>query len=197
MDFLNRLKIRLFGPTAGTGQAQSSSGSIPAPANHWTPDPVIAGCQFYATLELRVPLEVLRHHGEMFQGPLEGAPRYGNWIDDKYSADGIWLLKTKSWAQLATRNIEAAAALDRETSKSPQHSDIGLILAEKYLPFLLAFREIVEGESEVPEKVDRVKALAKTYRTIYKKVTANHPGFPESFFLEKPKHTRRKTMKAN
>ena len=131
MDFLNRLKIRLFGPTAGTGQAQTSSGSIPAPANHWTADPVIAGCQFYATLELRVPLEVLRHHGEMFQGPLERAPRYGNWIDDKYSADGIWLLKTKSWAQLATRNIEAAAALDRETSKSPQHSDIGLNLAEK------------------------------------------------------------------
>lgn len=42
------------------------------------------GLIFVATLQIRTPLVVLKHHGERYPGPPSAAPQYGSF------ADGIW-----------------------------------------------------------------------------------------------------------
>jgi len=200
MGIWDSLKIRFFGPSDKPDQPTNApGGSVQVPVNDYRIPDHLEGYEFSATLQIRTPLEVLRHHGELFRGPLDQAPKYGTWTEGGYSADGIWVPKTKSWAELAREaggNVEAAARMDRETPESTYASDIGPTTPSKYLPFLLDFRDIVEGEGEAEEKIERVKALGSTHRAIYKRVQGTYPDFPEGFFLGKPKRTRRKAKQA-
>lgn len=149
---------------------------------------VIEGWQFNATLQLRTPLIVLLHHGEMFFGPPDEAPKYGSWADG-FSPDGIWVPKTKSWTQLAIENngnVAFASKADELVGEATHSSDIGYALPSEYIPFLIQFRKIVEGDAPIPEQIKLIKALASTCRafaSILRKLARNYPGFPASFFI--------------
>src|SRR5919108_1501914 len=98
---------------------------------------VIKGYEFIATLQLRTPLRVLQHHGEVREWSENGLPQYAQSL-----WEGIWLPVTKTWAELAGAHGNTAAALAAD--KVPEGSiasDIGPIPQNggTYLDFLKAF----------------------------------------------------------
>ncbi len=132
---------------------------------------ILKGLKFNATLQVRTELSVLIHHGEIFDGPPSKAPRYGT------MAGGIWGPATKSWRELGVNKDDL--------KESEVWSDIGFIKADEYLPFLIDFRKIVEGESSVLEKIIEIKKLRdknSLYHKIYIKLKNTYNHFPESFF---------------
>jgi len=153
-------------------------------------DDVIAGYEFFATLQLRVPLSVLNHVGEVLQGPSEKLPRYGD------QSEGIWLPKTKSWTELGIDIPDAS-------NESEVASDIGPVKSSLYLPFLKAFRAIVEDETlSVQEQRERIVGLSEkndSFAIIYDRLLRSHEDFPDSFFywdLATVPGVGRKTAKA-
>ena len=120
---------------------------------------VIKGYKFCATLQLRTPLRVLQHHGEVQQWSENGLPTYAHFL-----WEGIWLPITYSFAELA-----AMEAKLRSADSSDDHafdemaSDIGPIPGDggTYLAFLKAFRGIVEFAASPDEKREAINALSK------------------------------------
>jgi hypothetical protein len=177
----------LFGSKASTRGSTGLPNSLPQPvppepeiqihsvssdASYFSNQDVLDGLEFSATLQLRTPYEVLVHHGETFQGPPSQAPKYSS------DADGIWMFKTKTWQSLGV-DIE-------DFSVNSYASDIDPISSEMYLPFLLEFRKIVEGDLPIPAQIKAIRAL-KTYSpefaTILRKLAKVYPGFPNSFYI--------------
>lgn len=135
---------------------------------------VLAGLTFVATLQIRTPLAVLQHHGDFHPGPPSAAPVYCS------IADGFWSYKTKSWSELANRQLR----LLNET-ESLHASDIGPIAPSEYLPFLKEFRGIVETSASVSEKLSQLNQLrhATSYlEGIWIRLERAYPDFPDSFF---------------
>lgn len=131
---------------------------------------ILEGMQFSATLQIRTPLSVLEHHGEVFYGPPSQAPKYGT------QADGIWTFKTKPLRDLGI-------ALDE--TEFTHTSDVGPIKPSLYLPFLVQFRSIVEGAASLDEKLAALSLLSTRsaeFREIWRKLSSNYGDFPESFF---------------
>jgi len=135
---------------------------------------IIDGMEFCATLQIRTALNVLLHHGEIYNGPPSNVPKYGN------EGDGIWVFKPKSWESLGVDL--------NEISNDTIASDIGPIEAAKYIPFLLEFRKIVESDLPIPNQIKAIKAL-KTYSndfaSIFRKLVKTYPGFPNSFYISR------------
>lgn len=132
---------------------------------------VLRGLRFNATLQIRTPLSVLQHHGELFEGPPGAAPRYGA------MADGFWVPEPKTWAELGFDLAEG-----RESTHA---SDVGPVSPSDYLPFLIDFRTIVESVAVVPEKIARLNTLrskSAAYRDLWQRLEAAYPEFPDSFF---------------
>lgn len=135
---------------------------------------VIDGVEFCATLQIRTPLNVLLHHGEIYNGPPSKAPNYAS------DADGIWMLKTKSWQSLGV-DIN-------ESSDKTSVSDIGSIDSSIYIPFLLEFRRIVEGDLPIPNQIKAIRALktsSSEFASILRKLSKTYPGFPNSFYINR------------
>lgn len=125
---------------------------------------VVHGCRFIATLQIRTPISVLVHHGETFKGPPSQAPKYCS------QEHGIWLLDAPD--VLSMGETECA-------------SDIGPVKPSQYLPFLKAFRQIVESELDHQTKLTQLNALStasKRYEEIWKILERNYDNFPHSFF---------------
>lgn len=137
-------------------------------------DNIIKGLTFYATLNIRTPLSVLIHHAETFSGPLDEIPRYGT------EADGIWLPVTKTWRELGI-NMD-------EMSEVEAASDVGPIEASEYIPFLIDFRKIVEGQDSIDVKMANIKKLCRgnkqyqKYFNLLNKSNEHSGNFPASFF---------------
>lgn len=132
---------------------------------------VLDGLEFFATMQLRTPLSVLQHHGEVFKGPPSRAPRYAS------DADGIWVPRTKSWASLGF-NL-------REPPESSAASDIGVVKPSEYLPFLVAFRRIVESSDSHATQLEALLALSTrsaAFRSFFERHQSHDPQFPVSFF---------------
>lgn len=132
---------------------------------------ILEGMQFSATLQIRTPLSVLKHHNEVFYGPPSEAPVYGS------QADGIWVFKTKTFRALG-------ADID-EIPDSKHASDIGAVAPSDYLPFLIQFRSIVEAESSADEKLRALLELPKKsahFKKIWSALSASYSDFPLSFF---------------
>lgn len=132
---------------------------------------ILDGMQFSATLQIRTPLSVLKHHGELFKGPPSQAPIYGS------QADGIWTFKTKMFRELGT-------AVD-EQSEYAHASDAGPIEPSRYLPFLIQFRSIVESSLSHDDKLAQLASLPKQsaqFKEIWRKLSAYYDDFPASFF---------------
>ena len=146
---------------------------------------ILEGFEFCATLQIRTPLDVLIHHGEIYKGPPSLAPRYGEW-ENGISPDGIWVLKTKSWEQLATRDKDLAAALD--CGESVTHpSDIGPVHPYDYLPFLIEFRKIVESTLSIEKQIvaiEDLKFVSIPFASAISKLSDFYPPFPSSFYIK-------------
>ena len=65
------------------------------PLSAWTDDEIIAGLQFFATLQLRTPLRVLQWHGKLHTDRDTPPPQVA-----QMEWEGIWLPKTKTWKEL-------------------------------------------------------------------------------------------------
>lgn len=131
---------------------------------------IVDGVEFHATLQLRTPYHILERHGEVFKGPPSKAPQYGD------SSHGIWLVKLKSWG---------VAEMDELSAKSPYASDIGPVIADEYLPFLKAFRQIVETDDSVAEKLAQLDLLAtrsENFKEIFTRLNHSYENFPASYF---------------
>ncbi len=139
--------------------------------NHEKNVDVLAGLEFFATLQIRTPLNALNHHGELFKGPLSQAPNYSS------QADGIWMQKTKTWAELGF-DVE-------EMPQCECASDIGPVTPEEYLPFLKDFRRIVESNKSVELKIVSLRELqthSKHYKDIFNRLQKAYCEFPEVYF---------------
>lgn len=131
---------------------------------------ILDGVQFSATLQIRTPLSVLEHHGEVFHGPPSQAPKYGT------QADGIWTFRTKPFRDLGVAFDEA---------EFTHASDAGPIKPSVYLPFLIKFRSIVEGRTSHEGKIAALRVLSTQsveFREIWRKLSSNYGDFPASFF---------------
>lgn len=127
---------------------------------------ILMGLEYSATLKVSTSLEVLKHNGEVFNGPPSKAPVFGN------QADGCWIPKINPKYNLAAGLISECA------------SDIGPIMENEYIPFLIDFRKIVEnGESDI-EKLEQLKRLKNIgeYKGIWAKLKKNYNDFPQSVF---------------
>jgi Helix-hairpin-helix domain len=163
---------------------------------------VIKGYEFCATLQLRTPLRVLQHHGEVQQWSENGLPTYAHFL-----WEGIWLPITKTWAELAGSNAKlrpADSSADHafddifrkkliEHGFSPEEaatvlpnamaSDIGPIPQDggTYLGFLRAFRGIVEFSASPDEKREAIETLSRDhpdyakYISIHRARSSNWP----------------------
>lgn len=146
--------------------------SFSSDESYFSNQDVLDGLEFCATLQIRTPYAVLIHHGELFQGAPSQAPNYSS------DADGIWVFKTKSWQSLGVD-------LDDFSTKFCA-SDIGPIAPEIYIPFLLEFRKIVEGDLTIPSQIKEIRALksqSPEFATILRKLAKVYPGFPNSFYI--------------
>lgn len=148
---------------------------------------ILDGMEFNATLQIRTPLDVLIHHGEIYQGPPSQAPRYGEWKDG-VSPDGIWVFKTKSWEEMAKEgggDYKFAKTFDK-TGGGTRASDIGPVCSNDYLPFLIEFRKIVESPLPIKNQIKAIKALkfvSIQSASILGKLAKFYPPFPDSYFI--------------
>jgi hypothetical protein len=148
------------------GQMQEKS------LEEWEDDDVLDGAIFYATLQLRTPLEVLTHHGEIFRERNQKLPNYA-----KDSWQGIWLPKTKSYKELGL-DIEE---IEEDTSSS----NIGYVKASEYILFLIEFRQIVESDKSTDEMVLELCNLEnknQIFKSFWNRNCEADTDFPDSFF---------------
>lgn len=153
-DFFATIEPYLFKkemvyPNQGSGDLQSK------PLEEWSwayngNDELMNGLIFQATLQLRTPLEVLKHHNEVFNNKHKAPPQYA-----KEGWEGMWLPNLKTWREMGIDEDEL-----------PNHkvsTDIGSLEddeAEKYYKFLLEFHTIVENNSlSAKDKINQLEAL--------------------------------------
>ena len=118
---------------------------------------VLKGYEYSAAMCLNTPLEGLIHHKELRKFPVKKLPLY---CDERY---GIWLPKTKSWAEL-NRNPAFQGKAEQIDENIPQKmiwSDVGEITEDgaNYIHFLKEFRNIVESDKSPDHKMEQITAL--------------------------------------
>lgn len=106
----------------------------------------IKGYVFQATLDLRTPLRVLKRHGERHSG-LTPPP-----VIVRNEREGFWSVWLKSWREMGY-NVD-----DYESTIS---SEIGQVVSDKFLPFLIAVRGIVERQEDVNSRILALRAELK------------------------------------
>ena len=148
--------------TASTGTVRSGDPSSYAGHEH-----VLKGLRFTATLKLDTPLDILRHHGELHQGPAEDAPTYGG------PADGIWIPEV-DWDRVGLTPPPDATMWTPVGHVPPDGGNV--------LPFLTQFRKVVEGEGTTEEKIDALKEMMRSSPEFGALGRQFEPGFPESWF---------------
>ncbi len=112
--------------------------------------PGIRGHRFVATLQLRMPLRVLRLHGVCV--PL------GQALPDcaRDLSEGIWVLQTVTFRELGI-DIDELPAGDMASEIGPVPADGG-----EFLVFLKVVRLIVEGHEDLLHRRDKLKAFLRS-----------------------------------
>lgn len=105
---------------------------------------IIIGVEFIATMQIRTPLRVLLRHGELHTNINSESPKIA-----KEMWEGIWVPITKTWRELGVP-IE-------EIPESTHASDIGPILVNDYLPFLISLRKIVELNDSIENRIKMLR----------------------------------------
>lgn len=103
----------------------------------WIAD-IVVGLEFSATLQLRTPIRVLSRVGEIYAKNDGKQPKIAveGW-------EGIWCAKLKPFSELGMK----------EPRKQISASDIGYVIYEKYLPFLIDIRKIVELNDTIDNRI--------------------------------------------
>lgn len=135
-----------------------------APMPSWMAE-VSKGLEFCATLQLRTPLRVLLRHGELYfkNDGLQPQIAREPW-------EGIWLTALKTYEEIAcgpdgtADSIDFFRRLDAELAAAGRKaaSDVGPILANDYLPFLIAVRRIVEANDPIEHRIEKLRATLTT-----------------------------------
>jgi hypothetical protein len=108
-------------------------------------DTVVAGYEFLANLIIATPLNALEAHGTI-------VPTLDD-IDQTLSQFGTWLPKAKNFREMG---IE----LDEYTlGDGTVWTDAGMHKPDEYLPFLKAFRQIVESNEPAENQADSIRSL--------------------------------------
>jgi len=115
---------------------------VPAQSSIEGNEDIIKGWQFCATLQLRTPLAVLQQHGRRVLRSPDGPP----------------MVTTEMWQGIWTFDVSDEFSMFDAVSIA---SEVGSIPANggDYLPFLLAFRTITEGEASITEKEAALRVL--------------------------------------
>ena len=143
--------------------------------NNMIEDDVFKGYEFNATLQLRTPLRVLKHHKERI---LDNNKILPNYVKEQW--EGYWLPITKTYREMGI-DID-------EVPKGTCSTDLGSLSVkeqELYFNFLLKFHTISESEKEVKEKISAIKNLIKIdkdFNKYYKKVSNDDKYFLEAYF---------------
>lgn len=138
----SRIKSLLFGQQQPKGRTPWTIGNADArhPYKIDADHPAarhVEGMRFSATMQLRVPLRILRRHDT-------NAPLDADLPDDFEPWMGMWFPRPKSLdAVLGTNGIDAKLEATR-TFASPA----GPVRAQDYLPFLITLREIIEDDND-------------------------------------------------
>lgn len=122
---------------------------------------VLEGIQFAPPLQIATSLEALIHFGEVFDGPFSSAPSYGG--------HSFWVPKVKDEFSLFSNHEPSVA------------SEIGPVKPSTYLPFLIAFREIIESDlSDVDKKIqiEGLRDESESFRAIWDDLDAKSSMFP-------------------
>ncbi len=136
---------------------------------------LIEGYEFNATLQLRTPLRILKHHKEIFKQKNLPLPKYL-----KEDWEGIWLPITKSYRELGF-DID-------EVVSSGCSTDIGYLKEDeenKYYQFLLNFHQISESNNSILEKIRLIKEASKNdknFNKYFKKLQNKDKYFLENYF---------------
>jgi hypothetical protein len=115
------------------------------PLSDWWDSDLIAGLEFFATLQLRTPLRVLRWHGKVHTNRNQPPPKVATegW-------EGIWLPKTKTWKELGGADIP-------RFEPSTVASDIGEVDPSEYFPYLLGIHEITEAKLPISVRLTQLR----------------------------------------
>ncbi len=107
---------------------------------------IVRGLKFSATMQLRTPLRVLLRHGDIHTDMNTTPPEIAQemW-------EGIWILKSKTFRELEV-DID-------DVSHGTHASSIGPILADDYLPFLIAIRKIVELKESIESRINKLSEM--------------------------------------
>ncbi len=110
---------------------------------------IVTGYRFFATMQLRTPLRVLRRHGEIHHGTDNEPPEIA-----REMWEGIWLPEVATFRELG---------LDVDEIVSTMASDIGQIPQDggEYLRFLIALRTAAEGVGSADERRAGVALITK------------------------------------
>lgn len=162
-------------PNQSSGDLQSK------PLEEWSwayngNDEIMNGLIFQATLQLRTPLEILKHHNEVFNNKHKAPPQYA-----KEGWEGMWVPILKTWRELGIDEDE----MDDSTCSS----DIGYLNQKEqteYEDFLIKFHTISGNEDiETEKKVDAILSLCetdKTFKIYFDKHSQENKDFLESHF---------------
>jgi hypothetical protein len=113
----------------------------------WDHGGIIAGLEFWATLQLRTPLRVLRWHGTLHTNRDSPPPCV---VEAQW--EGIWMIKTRSWKDLGGVDIP-------EFEPTTAASDIGPVKPSEYFPYLLGIHEISESDQPRGSKEAALRAF--------------------------------------
>ncbi|MFZ6773065.1 hypothetical protein ACO0LB_10165 [Undibacterium sp. SXout7W] len=108
-------------------------------------DYIFNGVQFSATMQLRTPLRVLLHHGEIHSKMPDDIIIRSQW-------EGIWLPATKTFSELGINMLEPEGIMASQIGYIPSNGGY-------YLPFLIRVREIVETVNSVEWRIAELKTL--------------------------------------
>jgi len=135
-----------------TGELQN------APIPSWMAD-VCKGFEFRATLQLRTPLRVLLRDGELYLKNDGCQPQIA-----REPWEGVWVTALKTYEEIAcgpdstADSIEFFRRLDAGFAAAGRTvaSDVGPILADDYLPFLIAVRRIIEARDTIEHRIEEL-----------------------------------------
>lgn len=136
-------------------------------------DDIFDGWEFVATLQLRTPLEVLKHHNEKIFDKNKKLPNY---IKEEW--EGTWIPIVKPY-ELIDKNA---------IPEGNQATDIGQITkseANEYCQFLIKFKTISESDTNIKDKISQIKKIISTdkvFRKYFKKVSNGDNDFLEYYF---------------